>query len=183
MNEGLIPRRYAKALYKVALERGDGKQLFATMETLCGSFAQNPSLQQTVANPFVDDEKKKSLLFTAAGADAWKNPTFADFIKLLASNRRLPIARDTALAFMDIYRQANNIYPVKIVSAEPLPAEEKARLCSLIEKHLNGGTADYSFAVDTALIGGFTVSIGSQRLDASVENELKQLRLRLLSKI
>jgi len=93
------------------------------------------------------------------------------------------MARAAALAYLDIYRQANNIYPVKVVSAEPLDKEERARLESLIGKHLRGGTVEYDFSVDPSLIGGFTVSIGSERLDASVENELKQLRLRLLSKI
>ena len=31
MNEGLIPRRYAKALYKVAVERGDDRELYDLM--------------------------------------------------------------------------------------------------------------------------------------------------------
>ena len=34
--------------------------------------------------------------------------------------------------------------------------------------------------VDPALIGGFTVTLGSERLDASVRNDLKQLQLKLL---
>ena len=164
MNEGLIPKRYAKALFKVALERGDADALYATMDTLARSFAANPRLQETVANPFLADDKKTALLLTAAGA---AGRTYADFLKLLAENRRLPMARAAALAYLDIYRQANNIYPVKV----------------LIGKHLRGGTVEYDFSVDPSLIGGFTVSIGSERLDASVENELKQLRLRLLSKI
>jgi len=180
MNEGLIPKRYAKALFKVALERGDADALYATMDTLARSFAANPRLQETVANPFLADDKKTALLLTAPGA---AGRTYADFLKLLAENRRLPMARAAALAYLDIYRQANNIYPVKVVSAEPLDKEERARLESLIGKHLRGGTVEYDFSVDPSLIGGFTVSIGSERLDASVENELKQLRLRLLSKI
>ncbi len=39
---------------------------------------------------------------------------------------------------------------------------------------------EYTFRVDPDLIGGFTVDIDNERLDASVKNELKQLRLRLL---
>lgn len=183
MNEGLIPKRYAKALYKVALERGAAKTLYATMDTLTKSFAQNPQLQETVANPFMADDKKEALLMTAAGTDAAESPVYADFLKLLAGNRRLPMARGAALAYLEIYRQANNIYPVKIVSAQKLDDSERQRLQKLIGQHLKDATIEYDYSVDPALIGGFTVSIGSERLDASVENELKQLRLRLLSKI
>ncbi len=39
---------------------------------------------------------------------------------------------------------------------------------------------EYDFKIDPELIGGFTVNIGSERLDASIKNELKQLRLKLL---
>ena len=40
-----------------------------------------------------------------------------------------------------------------------------------------------TFATDPDIIGGFTVDIDNERLDASVKNELKQLRLKLLSRI
>ena len=53
MNEGLIPRRYAKALYKVALERNQGKRMYDLMQTLASSFDANHDLAATVANPFV----------------------------------------------------------------------------------------------------------------------------------
>ena len=39
---------------------------------------------------------------------------------------------------------------------------------------------EYDTHVNPDLIGGFTVSIDNERLDASVKNELKQLRLNLL---
>ncbi|MDE7143946.1 MAG: F0F1 ATP synthase subunit delta, partial [Muribaculaceae bacterium] len=52
----------------------------------------------------------------------------------------------------------------------------------MMEKHLpDGATDEISLDVDSALIGGFTVAVDNERLDASVANELKQLRLKLLS--
>jgi F0F1-type ATP synthase delta subunit len=41
---------------------------------------------------------------------------------------------------------------------------------------------EYDHAVDASLIGGFVVDINSERLDASLESELRQLRFKLLSK-
>ncbi|MDE7442643.1 MAG: F0F1 ATP synthase subunit delta [Muribaculaceae bacterium] len=52
----------------------------------------------------------------------------------------------------------------------------------MIEKHLNGGSMEYSERVDSGLIGGFVINIDNEQLDASVRSELKQLRLKLLSK-
>ena len=66
MNEGLIPKRYAKALYKFACEKGADLGLYRLMGNLGRSFADNPALDSTVANPFVGDDEKIGLLKTAA---------------------------------------------------------------------------------------------------------------------
>ncbi|MDE6927904.1 MAG: F0F1 ATP synthase subunit delta, partial [Muribaculaceae bacterium] len=91
MNEGLIPRRYAKALYEVAVERNQAERLYRLMKCLEQQFEASPALEATLANPFVSESDKIALLRTAAGAiDA--DTAYNDFLKLLAQNRRLDFA-------------------------------------------------------------------------------------------
>lgn len=179
MNEGLIPRRYAKALLKFAVERGDDKRLYVLTNNLSASFVAHPDLETTVANPFIAPEQKLKLLETAAGATE-KDTTYLDFLKLLRNNNRIAMARSIALAYGEDYRRANGIYKVEVAAAAPMDKAEEDRLKKLIESHLHGGTMEYTFKVDPDLIGGFTVSIGSEKLDSSVRNQLKELRLKLL---
>ena len=181
MNEGLIPRRYAKALYKFALEKGQDKPMYGLMQSIVGAFASEATLYEVMANPFVADDDKVKLLHTASGADD-SHTCFADFLKLLVENKRISAIRSIALAYLAIYRKANNIYLVEVVSASKMDSVEESRLKKVIESHLNGGTMEYSSRIDENLIGGFVVTIDSERLDASVQNELKQLRLNLLRK-
>ncbi len=181
MNEGLIPRRYAKALYMYALEKHVDDKIYQMMKTLAGSFEQQPDLQSVLNNPYAGVSDKMQLLLTAAGASS-DDAVYSDFLKLLENNRRLGLARDIAIAYMGIYRESNKIYEVKVVSAAPLTKAEDSRLRTLVQRHLQGGTMEFSTAVNPSLIGGFTVSVGNERIDASVSNELKQLRLNLLSK-
>lgn len=181
MNEGLIPRRYAKALYEFASEKGDSKSVYGLMQSLASAFVAESSLQSVMSNPFIAAADKVKLLVTATGAEKG-DKVFNDFISLLTANKRLDMSREIALAYLDIYRKANNIYLVEVVTASELSNDDESRLKALIQKHLNGGTMEYSSRVDCELIGGFVVNIGSERLDASISNELKQLRLNLLSK-
>ena len=181
MNEGLIPRRYAKALYKYAIEKGQDKPMYGLMQHLCDAFAADATLQEVMGNPFIAADDKVKLLNIASGADE-SQTCFADFLKLLVANKRISSVRSIALAYQAIYRKANNIYLVEVVSASPMDSADEARLKKLIEGHLNGGTMEFSQRVDEQLIGGFVVNIDSERLDASVQNELKQLRLNLLRK-
>lgn len=181
MNEGLIPRRYAKALFKVAEERNVEERIYKLMTTLAGSFEAAPELSQTIANPFVEPAQKYELLTMAAQADESDN-TYADFLKLLVESKRIGFMRDIALAFLAIYRKTNGIYSVTVTSAAPLEAAEAARIKTIILKHLpSGAKIEFSEAVDPELLGGFVVNIGNERLDASIKNELEQLRLKLTS--
>lgn len=181
MNEGLIPRRYAKALYKYAVEQGQDKPMYGLMKCLADAFAADATLQEVMGNPFIADDDKVNLLNIASGNGASQS-CFADFLKLLVANKRISSVRSIALAYQTIYRKANNIYLVEVVSASPMDSTDESRLKKLIEGHLNGGTMEFSQRVDEQLIGGFIVNIDSERLDASVQNELKQLRLNLLRK-
>lgn len=179
MNEGLIPRRYAKALLEFAKERNSDQRLYGLMDNLTHSFAANPDLEVIMANPFVAPDRKEQLLMTAAGAGS-DDVAYADFLKLLRGNKRLPMARSIAIAYGEGYRKEHNIYRVEVTAAAPMAPADEERLKKFISSHLDGGTMEYSFKVKPELIGGFTVSVGSEKLDASVQNDLKQLQLKLL---
>lgn len=182
MDQGLIPRRYAKALLLFAKEKQCEQTLYELMLRLENAFAGNPQLQQTLANPYVAVTDKSALIFTAAAATPDDCPEFADFLKLLETNKRLNMLREIALAYIALYRKANRIYRVTITSAAPLAQTEVNRIHNLVKRHLpHGAVAEFTDTVDSELIGGFTVTIDNERLDASVVNELKQLRLKLIS--
>ena len=180
MNQGLIPRRYAKALFKFALERNTDARIYELMGRLADSFSASRQLQQAVSNPFVSNGDKMKLLIAAAGATP-ADEGFADFLKLLVNNNRLDMMHGIAIAYREIYRQAHDIYVVHVTSASPLDTDEESRLKTMIRKHLNGGKMEYSLSVNPDLIGGFVININNERLDASVANELEQLRQKLLS--
>lgn len=181
MNEGLIPGRYAKALLEFASESDSASHIYDVMHTLSESLASEPELRKVLANPFVDNVDKVSLLRTAAGMTG-SDPVFDRFLKLLVDNNRIALTQQVALAYMELYRKVNHIYLVRVTSASKLLPAEEDRLKSIIERHLDGAAMEYSATVDPELIGGFVVKINNEKLDASVANELKQLRLKLLSK-
>lgn len=182
MDQGLIPRRYAKALYEVGEERHDNDVLYVLMERLRSAFAATPGMCATVANPFVKPADKTSLLTSAVyGSDTTDvDATFADFLKLLADNDRMSMAREIAIAYIDLYRKKHEIFKVDICSAAPMGESERKRLETIVAQHVGKGSMEFDYSVDPSLIGGFTVTVNSERLDASVSNELKKLRLSLV---
>lgn len=179
MNQGLIPSRYAKALFEYAQANQADTAMYHTMQRLAASFASEPTLASVMANPFVKADDKVKLLNTAAGVND-NDPVYERFLALLAQNNRLDMARDIALAYAKTYRREHHVRLVKVVSAAPMNPADEDRLKALIQHHLGTDTMEYLHTVDPELIGGFTVAIDNEKLDASIANELKQLRLKLV---
>lgn len=179
MDNGLIPRRYAKALYKYALEHGETQQVYEEAKAVADAFRDNAGLQKVLSNPFVPAEDKEKVLLSAAGN---AGEAYARFVKLVLEHRREEFFQGMMLAYRDIYRKENNISMARIVTASELAVPEMDKLRSLVAKAFKDSVLEFSTAVDPGLIGGFVIDVDSVRMDASVSNELEQLRQTLLSK-
>lgn len=178
MNDGLLPRRYAKALYKLALENGDDKEIYDQLRELNFRYTALDELKRVVMNPYIPAERKGAVLTAAAGAR--EGSSMDKFILMVIRNNRAYMLGKIVLAYLQLYREANNIAKVEIAMATQLPTTEVEAIIAIVKKRLGDMTLEISQTIDPSLIGGFTVKIDDYLLDASVSNELKQLRLNLL---
>ncbi|MBD5309430.1 MAG: F0F1 ATP synthase subunit delta [Muribaculaceae bacterium] len=178
MDNGLIPQRYAKALYKYALEKGVTEKLYDVMKTVVSSFEKNSDLQKVLSNPFVSDEDKEKLLLAAAGKDA--GDAYGRFVKLILEHSRADYSYLMMLAYRDLYRKENNISQVHITTAANLSAGMMEKLRNLVSLSFKDSVLEFSESVDASLIGGFVIDVDSVRMDASLSNELEQIRQTLL---
>lgn len=179
MNGGLIPYRYARALYKLALEHGNTEVVYDEMKNVVNSFERNSEFRNVLANPFVSNIDKQKLLETAAGSSI--EDDYRGFIRLILQNKREAYAYEMALAYRDIFRKANNISTVRIATAIKMPEEEISKLRTLIVNAFPGRTLEFTEVVDDRIIGGFVIDVDQVRMDASLSNEIEKLRLKLLS--
>lgn len=177
MVSGLIPHRYARALYKFAAQTNSLSRVYDEMNHVIVAFRNDPRLEKILSNPFVDADDKKKVLLAAAG----QNPgdDFKRFVTLIVDHHREEFAYLMALAFCDIYRKENKISRVKITTAVAMPESELAKLRDVVEKAFDNRTFEIEYAVDPKLIGGFVIDVDSTRMDASISNELQQLRQNL----
>ena len=178
MDNGLIPRRYAKALYKFALEKGETKKIYELSKRVIDAFKENADLQKVLSNPFVGAEDKEKLLLSAAGE---KDEIYKQFVLLIISQKRVEYAYAMMLAYRDIYRKENHISQAKITTATKLDETRMKKLRKLVTDAFKDSQLEFTETVDPSLIGGFVIDVDSVRMDASLSNELEQLRQTLLS--
>ncbi len=179
MNDGLIPQRYAKALYKYALEKNNTAAVYDEMKQVVASFESLPDLQKVMTNPFVGRDRKEKLLISAAGDKV--EDDYRRFVKLVLDHNREEYAYTMALDYRRIYREAHQIAQVVLTTAAELPSAETDKIKAVVEAAFKGYTLEFTQRINPDIIGGFVVDVNSTRMDASISNELEQLRLKLLS--
>ncbi len=180
MNDGLIPNRYAKALYKVAQEEGVTQEVYLQMKRLSESYEALPELKKTVDNPFLPVADREKVLLSASGAQ--NGGCLDKFILMVIKSNRECFMREMSLAYGKIYREANNIAQVNITTATELPEDKLSQIIEVVRHELKGKTVEKTVTVNPDLIGGFMVQVDSMVLDTSIKNELKKLRLKLLKR-
>ena len=82
--------------------------------------------------------------------------------------------------YQELYRELKQIAQVRIITAMELNEEAIGKIKSLILQKA-GQEVEFIHEVDPSIIGGFIVRVDSMQLDASVNKELKLLRLKLLN--
>ncbi len=180
MNDGLIPNRYAKALYAYAKEQGAAESVYGETSRLAGSYAVESGLAKAVENPFLPLADKVNVLLAASGAAPGKS--LDRFFKLVLSHGRESMLLQMALAYGKLYRKENGISQVEIATASEIPESDLKKIRNYVQSCLGGRKLECKEIVNPSLIGGFTIKVDSLLLDASISNELRNLRLKLLSR-
>jgi F-type H+-transporting ATPase subunit delta len=71
-----------------------------------------------------------------------------------------------------------NIIPVTLISATGLSKSSKDKILSKVKV---SGSIELTEEIDPSLIGGFIVRIGDIQVDASVNSQLKKLKIDLIT--
>ena len=176
MDAGIISNRYAKAIFQYASERKEESRLREELKIMAEQFFAVPLLKLVLDDPTVAKSEKVKILTTAAGREVCD--TCRQVIQLIVENGRTHFMQSIALMYDKVYRKAKNRVILKLITTEPASDEMKNKLVALINK--NNEQVDFQAKTDSDIIGGFIVEVDDLRLDASIRNQLSQLRLEFI---
>ncbi|MEK9720761.1 MAG: F0F1 ATP synthase subunit delta [Quisquiliibacterium sp.] len=163
-----IARPYAEAAFKIAR---DGSALPSWSDALArlATVASTPVARDLVGNPKIAAAQVAALIADSAGS---LNAEQRNFVTLLASNERLGVVAEIAAQFETLRNAHEGIVDASISSAFPLSDEQLADIVGLLRaKH--GSQVKASVTVDPELIGGVSIRIGDEVMDASVRGSIR----------
>lgn len=176
MNEGLIARRYALAMLKVAQKKNAAREVYEKMKLFEQNYISHPDLHKALMNPVLSPRDKELLLSTAIGIEP--GTVYLKGIQLLIRNHREMYIRSICLMYQKLYRKAYQIGRVKIITAVALNEEVMNRIKKLVTDRTSK-QIEFVERVDPSIIGGFILRVNSMQLDNSIGSELKEVAKQL----
>jgi F-type H+-transporting ATPase subunit delta len=165
--------RYASALFDLAAESGKVTAVEKDLETLGTALSDSADLAALTTNPELSRDVQGKAMATVA-KKLKLSPLTTNFLGVLSGNRRLSKLPAIIAAFRAIAAAQRGEVTATVTSAHPLDADQLATLKTKLTAR-EGRTVMLSAKVDPDLLGGLVVTIGSQRIDASIRTRLNSL--------
>lgn len=172
---GSAARRYAEAMYDLALEEDAVEAYRASLDGLAGAFS--PQIVRALRDPSVPMKQRQAAILSAAASQP---KAIRSLLILLAQRDRLPLMPAIASAFGEHVDKQAGIAKAKITTAVELDPGQQRSFVERLER-VSGKTLKATFHVDAGLIGGAKVQVGDHLLDSSVKARLDALRTQLVS--
>src|SRR5215813_11219592 len=168
--------RYATALFELALESNALDQVSNDLESFDALVSDNPDLQRLVRSPVFGAEEQTRAL-TAVLDKAGISGLAANFLKVIAYNRRLFAVRDMIRGYRALVAKHKGEVTAQVTVAEKLNDTHLDALKSALKSVTSGKDIDLDVRIDPAIIGGLIVKVGSRMVDSSLRTKLNSIKL------
>ncbi len=170
-----LAKRYATAIFDLALERDQLDQLAEELDDLRSLMAESADLSRLVLSPIISRADQGAAM-VAIVTRAGMSKLVANLVGLMAKNRRLFALEGTIVAFQALLAEHRGEVSAEVTSANELkPAHLSAVKDAL--KEIVGRDVALETTVDPGLIGGLIVKVGSRMIDNSLRTKLQNLEL------
>ena len=165
-----IARPYAKALFSLAQEKNQIESWLGELKELA-AVVQDEKVIAFIEQPETGASETAETLKGIVGI---KNVELANFITVLAEQKRLLVLPEIYAQYQDLTLIHNNTKSAVIYSAYELSSQQLADVTDILTKRFNS-KLDVVAKVAPELIGGIKVEVGDQVLDLSVQGKLNAL--------
>jgi F-type H+-transporting ATPase subunit delta len=176
---GSVARRYAKAIFEIAVELGNFELLGRQLNELAALWKESTELRQTLENPVFKLSQKRAVLqgLMPRLAPARQVQSLA---LLLLERGRIATLPAVARAYEEMCDDKLGRVRAVIKSAKPLDIASETEVRKALERR-TGKKVLITTVVDPGLIGGVVALVAGLEPDGSVASRLSTIKQRLLN--
>lgn len=171
---GVAPR-YAAALFELADEAGQLDEVAKDLRFINLAIGNIQDLKRLVRSPVVS-RREAAAAMEAVLKNANASALTRNFVGLVSANRRLFILQAMIRAFLEKLSSRRGEVAAEVISAIKLTKKQTDAIASSIKTAV-GAKVSVNVKIDSSLIGGLIVKVGSRMIDTSMKTKLAKLKL------
>ncbi len=174
MTNPRLAGRYAKSLLDLSIEKNQLEVIYQDIQFLYAVCKQNPDFVSMLKSPVIGSDKKEKIIEAVVAGKV--NELTGAFLKLLVNKTREYNLPEIITAFIQQYNKLNNIHQVKITTAYPMSETLQNAIVNKITSTTSVKKIVLETDVKEALIGGFTLEMDGNLIDASILRDLNDVK-------
>jgi len=165
--------RYAKAILQEAKASNSQEILFQEMQSVHQTIKGSRDLQLMLKSPIINTaDKKASLLKIFEGT----SDTTKSFINVLVDNQRASILNDVTMSYIHQYNEAKGVKVAKVTTAVALSGDLETKVLAKVKEVTGSSQVTIENSIDPTIIGGFILRVGDLQYNASIANQLSNIK-------
>ena len=164
--------RYAKAILSVGIDNQTSEKIQLEMDQITNAIESNAALNEALKSPVVKLSVKAVVLDKAFNNFS---PELKSLFQTLVQNKRIDLLEEIALQYKQLFNQLNNKEEATVITAVPMTSAMEVKIMAKL-KTLSSKDLSLKKRVDETILGGFILRVGDQQYNASVSNQLNELK-------
>lgn len=173
-----VAGRYATALFELAADENAIDAVSADLDRFDALVAESEDLARLVRVPVFTAEQQLAAI-SAVLEKAGIGGLAGNFIRLVASRRRLFLVREIIKAYKERVAESRGVVRAEVTLAEAPSEKVLSEIKASLADAAKGGEVVLDVKVNPAILGGIIVKLGSRLVDASLRSKLNSIRLAL----
>ncbi len=164
--------RYSRALFEVSKEFNELDKVENDVKNF--QFLLNSSLdiENFIKDPTLTNEQQNIVINLIAEKLIFTK-NFKNFLLLLIEKRRIFFAKKIFASFLKFCLKKRGEIEASLISSKELSQTELEKISKDLSASI-GSTLKFNYRIDTNLIGGFKLQLGSFMIDTSIKSKLKK---------
>ncbi len=179
MPRAASPRRYAQAVFQIAIESGQIDTWSDDLRTVAIAI-ENKELSGLLDSPQVPATAKIETVKTVLGNSV--DPLASNLLALLATRNLANLVPGIIETFEALVDHHNGIERAEVVAAAPLDQDQEAAIKAILVK-LVDKEVRLSTGVDSNILGGLVARVGDRVIDGSLRTKLEGMRRTVVEQI
>lgn len=174
MKDSRIAKRYSKALFEFGQEHKITERLNEDMLLVARICKSNRDFRLMLASPLIKADKKFTIIKRIF--EEHLDKVTLTYFKIITTKRREIFIPAIAEEYIGLYKEYQGIKTAYLITAVPVDDKLRTQIITLLKEQTDAKIELHEI-IDEELIGGFVLKYDDKQYDASILNQIHNLKM------